>query len=739
MKYKYTRLFSAMMLGIGVTACGGGGGGDEPKPDPNTTYQIQSIVQNIDGVSVSSAKVCLDVNGDAICNDSDVEVKTTDSNGAAIHTFTEEQFKSLKNMIAISGDGSVYSHVLTDSVVNAAKSADVKQGVIYINPITTQLTKYAKANNLSHDAAIAKLASIMNVNSTEFTNSVKKDSVLEIIIRSLDAVGDNLNDSTVISIVTGAGDKVSTALSDGLTSDEIVTSYKNYRDFDHLEKDAENHAPVITDLKSALAACRTYMFAATATDEDKDPLTFTWTFSDGSSLTGPNVQHIFAANGTYNVQLSVTDGKAPVSKSQSVTVNSDMCGSFTELKALFTFKATELQVEFSNVSSGDIESYEWDFGDEEKSSEENPTHVYKAEGTYTVSLIVVGKDGTKSEAYTYPVKVEVNPVPVDPDIQYNVNGLTVTFTTKDVENPVWVFSDGEQLSGFSVTKTFAAGGKYPVVLMHSKGSKTFEVEVVSPEDPSVSIGEPVVSYLNVKMNASAENAPSNATFSWNMGDGTTLTGSDVEYTYSKKGTYTVTVSLLDESGKVLATSSKDVTVAPENHKPVAGFTYTVNGVQAQFTNTSKDDDGDTLIYSWDFGDNQTSTEKSPTHVYANVTKQYTVKLTVSDGALTDEFSNPVDIVYVPDSHKPVAVMTNSISGMVLSFDASKSTDEDGDTLTYSWNFGDNSTSKEVSGTHTYAEPGEYTVTLVVSDGGLNSDPVSDKYVAVDELLKCTLE
>ena len=77
--------------------------------------------------------------------------------------------------------------------------------------------------------------------------------------------------------------------------------------------------------------------------------------------------------------------------------------------------------------------------------------------------------------------------------------------------------------------------------------------------------------------------------------------------------------------------------------------------------------------------------------------------------------------------------------MVLSFDASKSTDEDGDTLTYSWNFGDNSTSKEVSGTHTYAEPGEYTVTLVVSDGGLNSDPVSDKYVAVDELLKCTLE
>lgn len=216
MKYKYTRLFSAMMLGIGVTACGGGGGGDEPKPDPNTTYQIQSIVQNIDGVSVSSAKVCLDVNGDAICNDSDVEVKTTDSNGAAIHTFTEEQFKSLKNMIAISGDGSVYSHVLTDSVVNAAKSADVKQGVIYINPITTQLTKYAKANNLSHDAAIAKLASIMNVNSTEFTNSVKKDSVLEIIIRSLDAVGDNLNDSTVISIVTGAGDKVSTALSDGM-------------------------------------------------------------------------------------------------------------------------------------------------------------------------------------------------------------------------------------------------------------------------------------------------------------------------------------------------------------------------------------------------------------------------------------------------------------------------------------------------------------------------------------------
>ncbi|WP_405329557.1 PKD domain-containing protein, partial [Ruminobacter sp.] len=49
-------------------------------------------------------------------------------------------------------------------------------------------------------------------------------------------------------------------------------------------------------------------------------------------------------------------------------------------------------------------------------------------------------------------------------------------------------------------------------------------------------------------------------------------------------------------------------------------------------------------------------------------------------------------------------------------------------------------SKKVSGTHTYATAGEYTVTLTVSDGKLPSTPVTVKVNADDEdVLDCTLK
>ena len=97
MKFKYTRLLSAMMLGLGVTACGGGGGGSGDSPAPEkVTYSITSVVQNIDAEGLSSVTVCLDINGDAQCSDEDVEIKTTDSNGVTILTLSEENMKSLR-------------------------------------------------------------------------------------------------------------------------------------------------------------------------------------------------------------------------------------------------------------------------------------------------------------------------------------------------------------------------------------------------------------------------------------------------------------------------------------------------------------------------------------------------------------------------------------------------------------------------------------------------------------------
>jgi len=55
-----------------------------------------------------------------------------------------------------------------------------------------------------------------------------------------------------------------------------------------------------------------------------------------------------------------------------------------------------LDVIFTNLSKGNIASYEWDFGDvSEKSTEENPLHTYQKTGVYSVRLTVTGTDGSK--------------------------------------------------------------------------------------------------------------------------------------------------------------------------------------------------------------------------------------------------------------------------------------------------------------------------------------------------------
>ena len=72
-----------------------------------------------------------------------------------------------------------------------------------------------------------------------------------------------------------------------------------------------------------------------------------------------------------------------------------------------------------------------------------------------------------------------------------------------------------------------------------------------------------------------------------------------------------------------------VKAGPSNHDPVAGFTTQINGLTVTFTNTSKDEDGDTLTYSWNFGNGKTSTDKNPSVTY-DEKGTYHVTLTVTD-------------------------------------------------------------------------------------------------------------
>ncbi|MGP8259058.1 MAG: PKD domain-containing protein [Acidobacteriaceae bacterium] len=148
----------------------------------------------------------------------------------------------------------------------------------------------------------------------------------------------------------------------------------------------------------------------------------------------------------------------------------------------------------------------------------------------------------------------------------------------------------------------------------------------------------------------------------------------------------------------------------------AGGPYTgAAGTAVSFSGAaSTDPQGETLTYAWNFGDSGTGTGVSPTHTYA-AAGTYTVTLTVTNTSnLTATATSKATIAAQPPVANAGGPYTG-VDGVALSFSGAASTDPQGETLTYAWNFGDSSTGTGVSPTHTYSTIGTYTVTLTVTN------------------------
>ncbi len=143
-------------------------------------------------------------------------------------------------------------------------------------------------------------------------------------------------------------------------------------------------------------------------------------------------------------------------------------------------------------------------------------------------------------------------------------------------------------------------------------------------------------FLSLTFNGSASNDPdgSIASYAWNFGDGNTSSGVSptATHAYSQAGTYTVTLTVTDNSGAIGQVShTYDVAAPPPpNSPPTAAFTFGTSGLRVDVDgSTSGDSDGTVASYSWAFGDGGTATGLLASHDYG-AGGTYTVTLTVTD-------------------------------------------------------------------------------------------------------------
>jgi PKD repeat protein len=429
----------------------------------------------------------------------------------------------------------------------------------------------------------------------------------------------------------------------------------------------------------------------------QENITYRWYFDDGGRGFGPEMAHTFYQVGTYNVMVTAQNINNDVSfASFRITVTGESPDPLPRPVAIVTPKTpkiltgieatagarwkVELDASQSSVENGRISSYEGISG-------ETGVLVGGLIGTYLQYLrtgtyqarVVVRADNGKIESTVVPVTIPR--YMTDPQLHIFADSVI------DLSEPAFL--------------------------------RGFVYDDVLPDDQ--------LTYEWTKR--------------WGAGEVTFANASqlDTTATFSQEGGYFLNMTV----GNGLTTISKEVFVQVGEKDPtsptarISVKTGSVTG-PAPLTVTlsgagSTDPNGHIVEYFWRFGGGGAAFGVETTPIFRNP-GLYSVQLTVKDDdGLTDTTSILITAEGPPVPGAPdVVLKANPVSGEVplrVQFDASESTDPDGDPLVIVWDFGDGSLEKMgVTLSHTFNEVGTYSVVLSVGDGRGNISYKTQKIV-----------
>ncbi len=300
----------------------------------------------------------------------------------------------------------------------------------------------------------------------------------------------------------------------------------------------------------------------------------------------------------------------------------------------FTFESgTERAVTFKNTSKN-ATGYAWDFGDGNTSKEENPTHTYAKDSTYTVKLTATNAGGSATKTATLTITLAGASIQVVANFTFEADSETagkVTFknTSENATSYAWDFGDGNKSTDENPTHTYAKDGTYTVKLTATnEGKSADKTATINLKGTSIQVKASFTFSKGTEGTVTFKNTSEGATsYEWDFGDGNTSTDENPTHMYTKDSTYTVKLTATNKDGSADTTQTVSIVLPP-----TSSFTFSKGTDGAvTFTNMSEN----ATSYAWTFGDGNTSIDENPTHTYAK-NDTYTVTLTATNkGGSTD--------------------------------------------------------------------------------------------------------
>lgn len=206
-------------------------------------------------------------------------------------------------------------------------------------------------------------------------------------------------------------------------------------------------------------------------------ISWNWDFGDGSTSSDQNPSHVFESPGTYLVCLFIEDADGCSSHYCHELIVphpvEDHCQAGFDIHHI---DQEHLSVIFSDnsTSDGHVVEWLWDFGDGSSSTDQNPTHVYEAAGTYTVCLFITDSNGCSSH-FCHEVTLHHEAHHCDAFFTFHrphQDHYTVNFTDNSASDTgihswYWDFGDGSFSSEQNPSHAYDHPGTYLVCLFIS--------------------------------------------------------------------------------------------------------------------------------------------------------------------------------------------------------------------------------------------------------------------------------
>ena len=467
---------------------------------------------------------------------------------------------------------------------------------------------------------------------------------------------------------------------------------------------------------------------------------YSWDYGDGNFGSGEYNDWSYGSVGSYNVQLTITNG----------------CGIDTVLTDVVTVSnSTPVQNPQTQIAdticpnentwvaawANDGLTFVWDMGDGSPLiNDSQHDYAYSSPGTYTASVTITNNCGNSvvlNETVVVSNSAQVN----NPYLNLSQNvvcpGDQIDFWSNSEYDFYIDYGDGSGSNtdgqhGYATTGTYVVSA----TIQNACGNSVTITDIVYVQNNLPINVSNISAWVYPDPSCPGSAVEFDATYGysdyqWNFMDGSTGTGQSLDHIYNSTGTYNVSVLIENGCGSQATTY---VTVQIQDNLPIGNISLDIlvdttcigDAVFIQFD--GGEDDGYT--YLWDLGDGTTATNFGVSHAY-DALGTYPISVVVTNGCGNDTILYDTIVVsdnYTPNPSEIQAFVTNTgCVGDALSFVIIPS--DVGDIV---WDFGDGNTTTQVSSvfvqgiayvdvsSHVYSAPGTYWASYTITNGCGNS-------------------